>query len=191
MPTKMSLMAMPQEILLMVLAFYFSIGTVKIREPNNRLSRSGYAIAWQQLPLDMSILLVNKLIYHIGLPSFYEHITVWGTAAFHRDWYAGLSCAWWQVPWKRVRHVSGTPAFARNLSSAFKYRSLASQYLRSIDIHHKWVTYESLSTLLTVHYQFHDVYPKPSQSLDRWHGTSCEAVSGLQHKPSYLRDTSA
>lgn len=136
-----ALMGMPREVLLIILVLLFSDSTVKTRSLLRRSARNKHADAKGKVPTCLAVLLVNKALFQIGSRYFHDYITVWSETIFRRVWDPKLSWVYYQVPWKRIRYISGNHDFAENLSLALESGLLCIKHIREVAIRYRLVLY--------------------------------------------------
>lgn len=141
MSTDLTLMGMPQEIILLILTLFFSTNPVKTSSLLRRSARNKPAGAKQQIPTCLAVLLVNKALYQIGWQCFHEFTTVWSDTIFKREWDPALSWVYYQVPWNRIRYVSGSFDLADNMNLALEAGLLRINHLREICISYRLVVF--------------------------------------------------
>lgn len=136
MPTRLSIMDMPHEILLMILTFYFSNTAIQVRRLERPTRRSGFTNANQQLPACMALLLVNKVMSRLGRPCQYENTTVWSDAIFAGEKPLVMSWAYQKMPWRAYKHIAGSRWFSYRFEHAARRGMLPVHHLREIDLHY-------------------------------------------------------
>lgn len=137
MPDKPYLMSMPHEILLLILSFYFSDTVIAVRELERLTRRSAATAKKQSFPVSMAALLVNKVLFRLGLPCLYENSTIWTGRIFVTEGPLGMSWAYQQTPWRNFKHIAGPRSFSINLERASRRGMLPVQHLREINLHYK------------------------------------------------------
>lgn len=138
-------MDMPQEVLVMILNIHFSNTTVKIRRCLRR-SRRDASNNSQPASLAckcMNILLVNKPLRAIGMPCFYNNVTVWSNAMFNELQPYTLSWINSKVPWSQITSVSGNQLFGNLFRDVLVHRSIPLSRLRNINVHNTLVVHQA------------------------------------------------
>lgn len=135
MSAHLTLMTVPQEILLMILTRHFSSNVVKIREDARRSRRLNLTELQRKLPACMEILLVNRALYKIGSQAFYNNVTIWCDSIFDSHFcryiLGPMAC---QVPWNRIRCIAGDRQFGEYLARLQNRAIPYTQYFRDITV---------------------------------------------------------
>lgn len=136
MSNDLTFMGMPQEILLLILTLFFSDSVVNTRKPIRRSIRNK-PIDPKPLPSCLAVLLVNKVLNQIGFQCFHKFTIVWSETIFSKMWEPTFSWVYHQVPWNRIRYISGGYVFAESLNRALEEESIRINHLQEIAIRYK------------------------------------------------------
>lgn len=135
MATKLTLMSIPQEILLMILKEHFSSSVVEIPLLPRRSKRHARPSRdRRKLPTSLSILFVNRVLFQIGIQCFYKLTEFRGTGLYQSIMKDRLHWSCSQLPWNRIRYLSSDLASAAHLNTIVMDELLSIRHLREINI---------------------------------------------------------
>lgn len=118
----------------MILTFYLLNSGIKVREPIRRHESDREA---QKIPSCISLLFANKTLFQIGVQVFYENTLIDCNMIFKMRGSVRMSWIFYQVPWDRIRFISGDDTFAVCLDEAVSEELLSIQHLHGIKIRSK------------------------------------------------------
>lgn len=150
MAKELSLMDMPQEVLLVILKEHFCHSTYSIKSLHRRSPRNNPARTPRRRDVQggascTSILLVNKLLLRIGIPCFYNFAEFECSQMFQDTRKLRLNWTYSQLPWNQIKHISGDSIFAQYLVIACRKGLLSVGSLRNVNIHSEFVVLQSFT----------------------------------------------